>query len=199
MQTLTNIVFVARKNGEKRPLTTTLDAVEEQIQQLKRSFDRLSLVARASYVAVAAEPTKLGTLLEALANEPSLGGGRLELAIKNPELDIFVDNAMIACALGELLKNAFEASPSGDTVLLESTLQPDRLQLAVHDRGHASWPEPIEDAIDLSYTTKHSTLGAGLCIACLVASAHDGTLELHPREGGGTTALFSISTAWDKA
>lgn len=99
-------------------------------------------------------------------------------------------------AAGVLLRNAFEASPPGATVLLRLRRAGDDLIVEVQDAGVGMPPEILNRAGEPFFTTKEMGrgMGMGLFLVKLVIENNDGRLELKSEPGKGTLARLVLPT-----
>ncbi|MFO0598138.1 MAG: ATP-binding protein [Myxococcaceae bacterium] len=116
-----------------------------------------------------------------------------ELAEPAPPLKADAD--LVASALENLVKNAFEAMPQGGTLTVRTLLTEDdepRLKLEVTDTGQGLDARAMEQAFELFFTTKATGSGLGLAFVRQVARAHGGDATLQSAEGKGTTVSLLL-------
>ncbi len=98
---------------------------------------------------------------------------------------ISFDAARMKQALINLLTNAIEASPAGETVKVSCYQKGRRLIIDVIDRGGGIQANKREEIFSPFFTTKEDGTGLGLPIAKKIVEAHNGYLEvLENREKG---------------
>jgi signal transduction histidine kinase len=102
------------------------------------------------------------------------------------------DRERLRRALLNLARNAAEASPDGATVEIVARTEGGAAVIEVLDRGPGIDAEAREKLFRPFFTTKERGTGLGLALAKKVADAHGGTLELLPRDGGGTIARLAL-------
>jgi signal transduction histidine kinase len=109
-----------------------------------------------------------------------------------------MDKDLVATSLENVLRNAYEAMPSGGTV----TVRTERVEegsggvaVSVEDEGEGMDARLLERATDEFFTTKAAGSGLGLSFAERVAEVHGGTLRLTSRAGKGTVVRLSLPEA----
>ncbi len=109
---------------------------------------------------------------------------------------VFLDHLRLKQVLINLLLNAIEASPEGETVKLEIYHKRKNLVINVRDNG-CGLPSGKKERIFFPFfTTKSKGTGLGLPIAKKIIEAHRGRLEVIENPGRGVT--FSIVIPLEK-
>jgi two-component system sensor histidine kinase RegB len=117
---------------------------------------------------------------------------RLDVEI-TPEAPVAsATGAEMVQAISSLLKNAFDASPGDDRVLLRFAARDGMVRIEVRDRGVGMTRETQVRAGEPFFTTKDAGkgLGLGLFLVRTFAERSGGTLDFDVREG--TTAILEI-------
>ena len=125
-----------------------------------------------------AETQKVGVVLEEITELPP----------------VRVDPDLFEQAIGELISNAIDASPSGTNVVVRTGREGDGgtecVWLEVQDAGPGIRAEQSEQLFELFYTTKSRGTGFGLATVKKIAEGHGGEVLGYNSEGGG--ACFRI-------
>jgi len=111
-----------------------------------------------------------------------------------------LDPLRIQQALGNLLKNAFQATTSG-TVTVRLKAEDGQLLIAVVDTGTGMDDEIQSRLFQPFYTTKPRAegLGLGLVFAKQVVQAHEGTIVVVSEAGRGSTFTITLPHSEDEA
>jgi two-component system sensor histidine kinase RegB len=114
-----------------------------------------------------------------------------------PDAQILAPRSPVVRALGNLLRNALDASPPDAHVSLAVEATRDRLRLRVRDRGAGMEPGVLARAGEPFFTTKPpgAGQGLGLFLARLVAEQLGGGLRVESAPGRGTTAVLEFRAA----
>ena len=114
----------------------------------------------------------------------------------NGEYAINFDIDRARSVFENLLKNAIE---SGDDPQVEVVIRSDKKRnvviIEVKDRGDGLPPDAADKIFDPFFTTKEKGSGIGLAISSQFITVQKGTLNLYPREGGGTVARVVLPLA----
>ncbi len=101
------------------------------------------------------------------------------------------DRTLIPFLFSNLVKNAVEASPPGEKVVVR--MRPgERFRISVHNQG--SVPEEIRQRFFDKYVTRGKKKGTGLGTysSRLIAKAHGGEISMHSSEEQGTTVTVAL-------
>lgn len=103
-----------------------------------------------------------------------------------------VDEHLLEQALYNLLLNAVDASPRGSSLVIESAIHADRIELHILDRGPGMPFEPEPGNLSPGPTTKRFGTGLGIPFAFKVCEALGGSLQFSARDGGGTVVSLLL-------
>ena len=119
---------------------------------------------------------------------------------------VHVDARQIQQVLINLLQNAIDATPSGNSILLktydiEGTLQliegtptERSVVLSIRDTGVGIPLERMADLFEPLKTTKPGGTGLGLALSKRILDGHNAEIQVEPAEGGGTMVRLMFPT-----
>jgi signal transduction histidine kinase len=103
----------------------------------------------------------------------------------DPDLELLIDPEQIQRAIGNLLKNAIEATESGE-IRIAARRAAHRVFIEVADPGRGV-PDADKDKLFLPYfSTKGRGTGLGLAIVHRIVRDHDGQIHVHDNQPRGT-------------
>jgi signal transduction histidine kinase len=175
-----------------------LEVVLAEVSRIQEIVEGYAALAR-PLESVDARPCDLAAVLTAvvatLEGRATRAGVTVGLTLPDEASRTFtVDPRRVHEAVQNLVQNAIEASPRGAHV--EVTLTNGREPtVSVCDRGHGVAPEIRARLGDPFVTGKPGGTGLGLAHVRRVAELHGGTLEVLPRDGGGTRAVLRLGSS----
>ncbi|MGV3619722.1 MAG: hybrid sensor histidine kinase/response regulator [Archangium sp.] len=128
---------------------------------------------------------------------PGATARRITLEFRRPDVDttVNVDEALLQRAIENLLSNALKYTRQRVDVWLDRS--PEYVTVTVADRGPGI-PEPLLPRLFSKYASLEGErgearrgIGLGLYMVRLTTMAHGGTVDVEPREGGGS--LFRLA------
>jgi two-component system nitrogen regulation sensor histidine kinase NtrY len=169
----------------------TPQAIEEgtktivsEVGQLKRMVDEFARFARMP--AVHLRHAQLAEILQQAAGlyRDVKPGVSVSVTVQD-DIEILVDPEQIRRAVGNLLKNAVEATESGE-VRVSARRAPHRVVIEVADPGRGV-PDADKEKLFLPYfSTKGRGTGLGLAIVHRIVNDHDGRISVHDNHPRGT-------------
>lgn len=109
-----------------------------------------------------------------------------------------VDKTLFYMLLSNLVKNSLQATETGGTIHIKIYNQDDLSKIIVKDTGMGIPKDKLEQItkpfyrIDKSRSRKTGGAGLGLSICSKIAALHQGTMEIHSIEGGGTSITVTL-------
>jgi signal transduction histidine kinase len=116
----------------------------------------------------------------------------LEFRYSEPgPVTIFADKLLLVQCLGNLLRNAFEATDEG-AISVEAEKTRRRVTVRISDTGKGIPPDELGRIFDPFFTTKDKGMGIGLYLARKIVEAHEGRIEARSEPGRGTTFIIHL-------
>lgn len=116
------------------------------------------------------------------------------------DISLVCDRVWLTEAVDNIVKNAFDHTQGGCTLIIEWRARPGAVQIAVKDNGCGIHPEDLPHIFKRFYRSRFSKdtqgLGLGLALSKAIIEAHGGTIEADSELGRGTsfTLNFLIPT-----
>ena len=176
---------IAKKFGADQPaIEEGCRVIVSEVGQLKRMVDEFARFARMP--AVHLRHAQLSEILQQAASlyrdvKPEV---RVSVTVDS-DIELLVDPEQIRRAVGNLLKNAVEATESGE-IRVTARRAPHRVVIEVADPGRGV-PDADKDKLFLPYfSTKGRGTGLGLAIVHRIVNDHDGRISVHDNYPRGT-------------
>lgn len=127
--------------------------------------------------------------------EPTLESKNIEMDIvlKDPELEVELDQSLVEQVLINLIINAKEAlkdQPDGRITLTGSTTSKGKVLIKVADNGSGIPPEILENIFIPFFSTKKTGSGIGLSLCKQIMMLHKGNITVHSVPGQGS--IFTL-------
>jgi len=104
-----------------------------------------------------------------------------------------LDAGRMKQVLINLVINAIQASPVGETVMVRSALGERNINIEVVDRGRGIPPDQKENIFVPFFTTKKEGVGLGLSMVKNIVSAHHGSVEFFDNRNPSQGVTFRIT------
>jgi signal transduction histidine kinase len=192
------IQFLLRERAAGRPLDANahfLEMMAEQSTRLRGVIDDYERIARVEPVCLPIAVNELVRAVLLLQPFAAREGIEVKAQLADDLPECSADRDLVATALENLLRNAFEAMPAGGTVTVRTERiagSGPRVSISVEDQGVGMDPREQSRAFDDFFTTKDGGTGHGLAFVRRVAHAHGGHVSLSSRVGRGTLVSFHI-------
>ena len=179
------------------------------IAEIKSSCDRMSHVTERLLVVAAIErqaslrellAVRVGDAVDGAVNGHRHAADQHQIAILvEGDLDCRVrcEPVLLELALGNLIQNAIDHSPSGRRVIIHVVDQGREVTIAVKDQGHGIPDEALHQVFDKYFTlpkaaTGRKGTGIGLNVVQHVVDLHLGSVTLTNHPEGGVLALLTL-------
>jgi two-component system, NtrC family, sensor histidine kinase HydH len=174
--------------GESREFMTLM---LNEVDRMARVIDDYQRIGRIEPVP---EPIEINALVERVValQQHAHDSIKLETTLANDLPTLSADPELLANALQNLIRNAFEATEAGGAVTVTTERAAASVVIAVSDHGCGMDPRQRASAFDEFYTTKATGSGLGLSFVRRVAEAHRGTARIESTLGRGTTVRLEL-------
>lgn len=197
------LLDVARKDPDRdtEALLEHLHTVNARAIELTEALLTLS---RADGRAFTREDVDLSLVAEEAAEalQPLAETRAVSIRMRAEPATVFGSNALLLQLTTNLLHNAIVHNlPSGGSVDLRTRVEGLSAVLEIDNTGEVLSPtlvatltEPFRRGAE-RVRTDHAGVGLGLAIVDRIVRAHDGTLDVRPREGGGLRVTVRLSAS----
>jgi two-component system heavy metal sensor histidine kinase CusS len=195
--------------GQPRPqeeYREVLGSALEECDRLAGTIDGLLFLARAEHPAtqINREPVELGRELQAVCEfyeaAAAEAGVRLNVAA-GEAVSARLDRSLVQRAIGNLVANAINHTPSGGSVTLSAVAKNREIVIEVADTGRGVATEHLPHLFDRFYradparTSAAGHLGLGLAIVKGIAELHGGRVVVESEVGSGTRVILRLPLA----
>lgn len=184
-------VLEGMETGEAAEFVTL---AKEQAGRVRAIVDRYERMGRVEPVKL---PVALNGLVERVIKAQELArpsGVRIALELAPDAGELQLDRDLVASALENLVKNAFDAMPEGGTLTVATARDAQACTISVQDTGIGMDPRVLERAFDDFWTTKRTGGGFGLAFVRRVAVAHGGEATAESEPGRGARFVLRLPT-----
>ena len=166
--------------------------IEDEIMRLNRLIGDFLMFARPS--APSFRPTDLNALLKEIVTRFELQqtGTACEIRSHIPSDPCYAsaDPDLLIRAIGNVIKNAFEANGNNCVVQVTATRLSRAWRAEIADDGEGIGPENLDKIFNPFFTTRAKGAGLGLAYASQAIRTHGGVISAENRAEGG--ALFRV-------
>ncbi len=193
------VQFLQEERAQGRPLAERgelLDLIAGEVDRVALVVDQYQRLGRVEPVRVPLDANDVVRGVLALQRFAAAPGVTVSLALDPALARCRADRDLLAGALGNLVRNAFEAMPGGGTLTVStgpaSPGEGEGIFVSVGDTGSGMDARTRERALDDFYSTKPGGTGHGLAFVRRVAEAHGGEVTISSAEGRGTVVRIHL-------
>ncbi|MCA9132927.1 MAG: PAS domain S-box protein [Planctomycetales bacterium] len=179
----------------------------ELLELVDREIERISTITHHMYQLYRRTPQppnefsmervvgEVAYLLESVARKRSV---TLETKSQAPSVRVCLCEGEVKQILYNLITNAIQASPAGETVCVRTAQLGEEVRVTVSDRGAGIAPELLPYIFDPFFSTKSnepkSGMGLGLSVSRSLIEAMGGSIDLmtSTQDGSRFTAIFPV-------
>jgi two-component system nitrogen regulation sensor histidine kinase NtrY len=175
---------IAKKNPGQPAIEEGCRTIVNEVGQLKRMVDEFARFARMPAVHLQHAPLA-DNLQQAASLYRDVKPGVTVSVDADPEISLLMDPEQIRRAVGNLLKNAVEATDRGD-IRVSARKSSQRVLIEVADPGRGVADNDKEKLFLPYFSTKGRGTGLGLAIVHRIVRDHDGHITVHDNQPKGT-------------
>jgi nitrogen fixation/metabolism regulation signal transduction histidine kinase len=180
-------VVLAAGAPEEPKLLQIFDAIKERAIHLRDFLDSYARVARLP------QPRRRDVALAELGRRMATLCDGIRVVVSADAEPGWLDQAQIEQLVLNLVQNARESGSPREAIALSiDGGDPRFVRLSVTDRGHGMAPDVMKRALLPLFSTKSTGSGLGLALCREIAEAHDGTIRLRARDGGGLEVVVKL-------
>ena len=176
---------------EMQVLHTHFISMVDEIQSQKALSEAENNELSARHQIVSAD-TLLNEVLDAYRRHEAAAGKRIDFAPETCRVAFVTDPTLLGRVLGNMLKNALEASTSGQTVHVECRADAENIAFEVHNPGHMPRETQLQ-VFKRSFSTKGPGRGLGTFSMKLITERYlDGMVSFSSTPEDGTTFRIEL-------
>jgi two-component system sensor histidine kinase CreC len=176
--------------------------IERETQRIHELVDRMMQLAalESRRLLDSPQPVQIAPLIEELASSAAAAGAargiQIQLEVPGPA-QVLGDALLLKQAVGNLLANALDFSPSNATISLGLELSAKTVTICVRDHGpgipHFAGDKVFEKFFSLTRpNSSRKSTGLGLTFVREIAHLHYGRAAIRNHEDGGALATLTL-------
>jgi PAS domain S-box-containing protein len=177
----------------------------ELLELIDREIERISTIIHQMYQLYRRSPQQpslfsmariIGEVTYLLETQAQKGGVRLDWSDGDDSLEVDLAEGEVKQILYNLIRNAIQASPCGEAVVVRAERLGREIAVSVEDRGSGIPPDMAPRIFDPFFTTKQAGpdggMGLGLSVSRSLIESMGGRIDVASEEGHGSvfTANF---------
>ena len=181
-----------------------LKAADRAADTMTRIIQDLLLLASSDggQLEIYPQPVLLHSMLEEAAASARHGMEGAEIQVHVPrEWTVQGDHHHLIRLFTNLLENALRHTPATGSIMVDATIEGNKVVTTVRDTGEGISPEHLPHVcerfyrVDAARSRSLGGSGLGLAIACGIVEAHAGSLNIASEPGEGTCVTVSLPLA----
>lgn len=198
---LKSIQLNLEKSGiENQEISKDIDAAKNEIDRIKnltKDFLKFVDLEKPSFQVLSVDDV----IFQSLKRFDPLKSNDLRIDYKSNDKNtsVWADPRQIELVIHILVENSIDAMKGKGLILIETDLvqnlasiNEDMVQISVTDNGSGIGKEFLDKIFEPHFSTKNDGTGMGLAFAKKIIEDHKGEIDLHSREGFGTTFKFTL-------
>jgi len=187
--------------GEQPAIREFTDLSEKELDRMEDLVQNLLKIAKldAGTILLDRVPENVADMMRQIERQFAFRAGQegKKLFLSGgEEITLLCDRTWMMEAIGNILKNAFDHTKTGDTIRILWRQFSSVVQIRIEDSGSGIHPEDMYHIFKRFYRSRFSKdtqgVGLGLPLAKAVIEAHNGTVEADSRLGEGTAFTINL-------
>lgn len=191
---ITILGFVRRLEADRREGDFALQAIKESALNMQKIVHDVLDFSKPIQLKLEKESMKntINRACNSCRTRAEGEGINLIVTLPSDPLDIVIDGFHLERALVNLINNAVDASPKGQTVTISASSGKDKVIIKIKDHGLGMDKETLENIFIPFYTKKSTGTGLGMPIAKKIIEGHQGKLHVISQPGKGTEIVIEL-------
>lgn len=195
---ISSLADTIKNRLQSLPYTEELDDIRLGTETIKRrsegllkfagTYRTLNKIAQPDLASVKASDLfeNLYLLLEPTLHQKNI---ELDIILKDPSLELIIDNNLIEQVLINILLNSIEAVKTSDTpyISLQALTSNGKTQVKISDNGIGMSATILDNIFTPFFTTRKTGSGVGLTLSKQIMLLHKGNILVNSDEGKGST------------
>jgi signal transduction histidine kinase len=179
----------------------TPEKKDEHLRRIERSVDMANdvITALSNFARMPLpdmQPFSVDLCIQDALEDSAMPSGIEVVVAIAPDLpQALADRAQIRIVVGNLIRNARDAMPSGGRLTITGRAVPDGLEISVADTGVGIAPGDLARVTEPLYSTKARGLGLGLALSQMILDKNQGSLQVASELGRGSTFTITLAAA----
>jgi two-component system sensor histidine kinase HydH len=185
---------ILRKLGENDPNREKLTIIYQEAQRLESMVKDMLEYARPLRLSLSLADMN-GIIRETIAIVKTMAGEKqvsIESQLSSNISSVYFDPMRMKQVFINLLTNAIQASPPGDSVVVSSVSDDGRIAIEITDHGPGISAEQKENIFTPFFTTKKEGVGLGLVMVKNIVAAHGGEVQFFDNPPPTTGVTFRV-------
>jgi len=184
-------IFPRLRSEEKQKIEGLVETIDEQVKYTDKIVSDLQDYAQPMKPDLV--ETNLRILFNSMISTMKIPKNvKVSIAIEKDFPKLMVDSILMRRAFANLVTNALQAMPKGGRLAIKASKKGKTAYISFQDTGVGIPEENLDKLFIPLFTTKAKGQGFGLPVCKRIVEAHDGTITVKSKVGGGSTFTVEI-------
>ncbi|CAM4038931.1 PAS domain S-box protein [Mesobacillus thioparans] len=192
LTSLKGLVQLLQMEDEKHQLYYRI--MIDELNRINHIVSELLLLAKPQQIKFTEADLQmiLHDVISLLKTEASLHNIQIEFQVKDHSVLIECEPNQLKQLFINIVKNAIEASSSGDSVLITMESFDNNVSIRVKDEGVGISKELLERIGEPFYSSKEKGTGLGMTVSFKIVQSHNGTIKFNSEPEKGTEVIVQL-------